>query len=276
MNDFHLQYPKITCQWLAQNLDNPQIVVCDCRFQLNDPQWGYRQYCHSHIKHAYYLDLNRDLSAPVKLHGGRHPLPDANLLAQKLSAMGIVRNRTLVVAYDDSKLAFAARLWWLLNYLGHRSVAILDGGWQAWQAGSYATDSTQPKSRQGFFVPELQTDKIVTREEVKTCQDSPAAILVDSRDRDRYLGLREPIDPIAGSIEGAVNSPWKQVTDERGYLLPIAAQQKLWSNYSSAPEIIVYCGSGVTACVNLLSLKLAGIRHAKLYPGGWSDWCSYM
>lgn len=272
--NFHLQYPKVNCQWLAQNLNNPQVVICDCRFQLSDPQWGYRQYCHSHIKGAYYLDLNRDLSASVELHGGRHPLPNAASLAQKLTAMGIVRDRTLVVAYDDSRLAFAARLWWLLNYFGHSLVAVLDGGWQAWEGG-YEVDSVEPKTRQGSFVPEPQLDRVVGREEVKKCQGSASAILIDSRDRDRYLGIREPIDPIAGSIEGAVNFPWKQVTDERGYLLPIEAHQKLWSDCLSADEIIVYCGSGVTACANLLSLELAGIKNAKLYPGGWSDWCSY-
>ncbi|MGV2828435.1 sulfurtransferase [Myxosarcina sp. GI1(2024)] len=276
MNYSHLRRLRVSCQWLAQNLENPQVVICDCRFQLSDPEWGYRQYCCSHIKGAYYLDLDRDLSSPVGVHGGRHPLPDVNQLSQKFTAMGIVRDRTLVVVYDDSRLAFAARLWWLLNFLGHQSVAVLDGGWPAWQAGGYEIESATPEPGQGSFSPEIQPDKVVNREEVKIRKDLPSTLLIDSRARERYLGIREPIDLVAGSIPGAINAPWKQVTDDKGYLQPIEAQRQLWSNCDSAEEIIVYCGSGVTACVNLLSLELAGIEGAKLYLGGWSDWCSHL
>ncbi len=265
----------VNCQWLAENLDNPQVVIVDCRFQLTSPSWGYEQYTNGHIRGAYYLDLNRDLSSPVRPHGGRHPLPDLNQFATKLASFGI-NSDTLVVAYDDSRLAFAARLWWLLRYLGHNSVVVLDGGWNAWQQGNYPITQNIPLPREGSFIPQPQTNWIVDIETVKVRKDLPEVILVDSRDSDRYEGKREPIDPIAGSIPGAVNSPWKQVTDDRGYLLPITAQAKLWSDYQSANEIIVYCGSGVTACVNILSLQLAGIDGVKLYPGGWSDWCSYL
>lgn len=264
----------VDCQWLVQQLANPQIVIVDCRFQLSDPQWGYQQYQKSHLPGAYYLDLNRDLSSPVKLHGGRHPLPDVELLSAKLASMSVVHDRTLVIAYDDSRFAFAARLWWLLRYLGHQPVALLDGGWSQWQQNNYPVTAEIPTVREGQFTPQPQTDLIVDIETVKARKDLPSTILVDSRDRDRYAGEREPIDPIAGSIPGAVNSPWKNVSDENGHLLPLSEQQKLWSNYSSAKEIIVYCGSGVTACVNLLSLELAGFSQTKLYPGGWSDWCS--
>lgn len=264
----------VSCQWLAENLDNPEVVVVDCRFKLNTPSWGYEQYCNSHIQGAYYLDLNRDLSSPVKLHGGRHPLPNVEQFASKLASMGIIHSKTLVVAYDDSRFAFAARLWWLLRYLGHNCVAVLDGGWNAWQKGNYPTSQDISSSQQGSFTPQPQTDWLVDRETVKKSKDLPEVIVVDSRDRDRYEGKREPIDPIAGSVPGAVNSPWKQVSDEQGYLRSLEAQAKLWSTYHQAEEIIVYCGSGVTACVNLLSLQLAGIDKTKLYVGGWSDWCS--
>ena len=266
----------VDSQWLRQQLDNSQVVVIDCRFNLADPNWGEESYRTSHIKGAYYLDLNRDLSSEVQRHGGRHPLPDSNILAEKFARMGIVKNETLVVAYDDSRFAFASRLWWLLRYLGHDSVALLDGGWSDWIKYDYPVSNTIPGSRSGKFKPEPNLDWLVNIDTVKSARNDDSVVVVDSRDRDRYLGLTEPIDPVAGSIDGAVNSPWKQVSDESGYIQPSATQQQLWNDYKQADEIIVYCGSGVTACVNLFSLNLAGFENTKLYPGGWSDWCSYL
>jgi thiosulfate/3-mercaptopyruvate sulfurtransferase len=268
--------PVVSTDWLASQLDNPQVVVVDCRFQLGQPAWGYQQYLASHVPGAFYLDLERDLSAPLQKHGGRHPLPAPALLAQKLSEIGINTGKTLVVAYDDSRFAFAARLWWLLRYLGHDAAALLDGGWQAWQAGGHPTASQLPSRQPGKFTPQIRSDWMVELATVKACQDLPATILVDARAGERYRGEREPIDPIAGHIPGAVNCPWQEVTDERGFLRPLAEQKRLWTDFETAEEIIVYCGSGVTACTNLLSLELAGIKNAKLYPGGWSDWCSYL
>jgi thiosulfate/3-mercaptopyruvate sulfurtransferase len=266
----------VDSEWLVQQLDNPQVVIVDCRFQLANPNWGEDEYKKSHIKGAYYLNLDRDLSSTVQPHGGRHPLPDINVLAQKFTTMGIIKNETLVVAYDDSRFAFAARLWWLLRYLGHNSVVLLDGGWNAWVDGGYPVTNMIPETKLGQFKPQPHRDWLVDIDTVKAAKNKDSIIVVDSRDSDRYTGIREPIDPIAGSIRGAVNSPWKQVSDESGYLKPVATQQQLWKDYSQAEEIIVYCGSGVTACVNLFSLTLAGFKNAKLYPGGWSDWCSYL
>jgi thiosulfate/3-mercaptopyruvate sulfurtransferase len=270
-------------EWLIEQLDNPQVVIVDCRFQLANPDWGAQKYSESHIKAAHYLDLNRDLSSSVQLHGGRHPLPDMNALAQKFSAMGIVRNETLVVAYDDSRFAFAARLWWLLRYLGHDLVVLLDGGWNEWLKHDYPISKAIPQNKAVSFTPQPNEDWLVDIEAIKSAQkrdslgqNQTEIIIVDSRDRDRYLGLIEPIDPIAGSIPGAVNSPWQQISDQSGYLQPLATQQQLWSEYRQAEEIIVYCGSGVTACVNLFSLSLAGFKNTRLYSGGWSDWCSYL
>lgn len=276
MNRINQLTPIVDRQWLVEQLDHPQLVILDCRFKLDAPQWGEEQYRQQHIPGAYYVNLDRDLSSSVKFHGGRHPLPDLDRLGSKLASMGIVRNQTMVVLYDDSRYAFAARGWWLLRYLGHQPVAVLDGGWQGWLAAGNPVTDIIPKSSQGEFSPSPQPDWIVDLETVKARKDLPGTILIDSRDRDRYMGEREPIDPIAGSIPGAVNSPWKQVSDEAGYFKNLEQQRQLWSDYAQAEEIIVYCGSGVTACVNLLSLNLAGIERAKLYPGGWSDWCSYM
>lgn len=272
MDELH---PIVSVQWLLEQLNNPSIVIVDCRFQLIDPDWGYRQYIAGHIPGAYFLDLNKDLSLPIERHGGRHPLPHLDILAEKLSEIGINSGETEVIIYDDARFAFAARLWWLLRYLGHNRVALLDGGWKAWQSARYpvTTEMTQPKL--GKFIPKPRGDWTIDINGVKARQGSSSVILVDSRESDRYLGKREPIDPIAGHIPGAVNSPWQQVTDEDGYLHPLSEQQKLWQSYRQADEIIVYCGSGVTACVNFLSLELSGHRNVKLYPGGWSDWCSY-
>lgn len=266
----------ISSSWLSDRLDNPQVVIVDCRFQLAQPEWGYRQYLNNHIRGAFYLDLEKDLSAPVDRHGGRHPLPETDFLAQKLARMGIIFGETLVVAYDDSRFAFAARFWWLLRYLGHERVALLDGGWKGWLAGAYPVSSMVPDSKPGNFIPRPRVDWIVDIETVKAKKDLSSVMLIDSRDSDRYRGEREPIDPIAGHIPGAVNSPWQAISNENSFLQPLATQQQLWENYRQADEIIVYCGSGVTACVNLFSMTLTGIDKAKLYPGGWSDWCSYL
>lgn len=268
------QQSIVSADWLAQRLDQSTIVVIDCRFALADPQLGRQQYLESHIPSAYYLDLNQDLSSPVGEHGGRHPLPDVDQLAMKLAEMGIT-SETLVVAYDDSRFAFAARLWWLLRYLGHERVAVLDGGWTNWLEGGYPVSPEVPAPRKsGNFVPHLRTHWVVDIDQVKQRQDLPEVVLVDSRERDRYLGNHEPLDPVPGHIPGAVNYPWKAVTNEQGFFIP--NQHQRWENIADANQIIVYCGSGVTACVNLLSLELAQIQEAQLYAGSWSDWCSYL
>jgi thiosulfate/3-mercaptopyruvate sulfurtransferase len=265
----------VSPEWLTANSQNPQVVIIDCRFSLADPESGQKQYQESHVPAAFYLDLNRDLASAVGKHGGRHPLPNMGELADELSAIGINSTETLVVIYDDSRLAFAARLWWLLRYMGHSKVALLDGGFSAWKAAEYPVTNTLPKPRKGKFVAQLQQDLAVDIEAVKERKDLPGAVLVDSRESERYAGLREPIDPIAGHIPGAVNYPWQEVTDETGKVRSTSEQKQRWTELEKAAEIIVYCGSGVTACVNLLSLEIAGIPDAKLYVGSWSDWCSY-
>ena len=265
--------PVVSAQWLHENIYDPKVIVVDCRFSLMDQDLGLKQYQESHIEGAYYLDLNLDLSSPVQQHGGRHPLPDFEKLATKFSQMGIISGETMVIAYDDSRFAFASRLWWLLRYMGHERVAVLDGGFAGWKAQNYEISSAVPNSRIGKFMPQLQTEWVVDIETVKARKDLPDVVLIDSREGDRYRGEREPIDPIAGHIDGAVNYPWMEVTNEQGFV--IEHQGDRWQEVRNAKEAIVYCGSGVTACVNLLSLKLAGIDSAKLYAGSWSDWCSY-
>ncbi|MFN5613563.1 MAG: sulfurtransferase, partial [Pseudanabaena sp.] len=253
----------VSSAWLHTHLYDPQLVILDCRYSLMNQELGFNQYQESHIEGAYFLDLNRDLSSPIQKHGGRHPLPDINQLAAKLSQIGVTSGETMIVAYDDSRFGFAARLWWLLRYMGHEYVAVLDGGFAGWQAQNYETSSTVPSVRVGKFIPNIQTEFVVDIETVKSRKDLPEVVLIDSREGDRYRGEREPIDPIAGHIEGAVNYPWVEVTNEQGFV--IDNQGDRWQEVKNAQEAIVYCGSGVTACVNLLSLKLAGIETGKLY-----------
>ncbi|MBD1821032.1 sulfurtransferase [Cyanobacteria bacterium FACHB-DQ100] len=261
----------IAANWLFQHLDDPDIAIADCRFALMQPELGRQQYESGHIPGAYYFDLNQDLSSPVQRHGGRHPLPDVDQFSAKLSAMGITPS-TLVIAYDDSRFGFAARFWWLLRYLGHDRVVVLDGGFSNWKNSGYPSTTIEPAVKPGQFTPQIRTDWIVDIEAVKAKKDSPNVALIDSREPERYRGEREPIDPIAGHIPGAVNYPWQFATDDRGFL---KTSDDRWSAFESKDEILVYCGSGVTACVNLLALTAAGCDRAKLYPGSWSDWCSY-
>ncbi|KGF73223.1 3-mercaptopyruvate sulfurtransferase [Neosynechococcus sphagnicola sy1] len=269
----------VSAAWLWDHLQDPQVVIADCRFSLTDPIWGQQQYQIGHLPGAYYLDLNRDLSGPLQRHGGRHPLPHPDTLSQTFTAMGLHSGDspppTLLVAYDDSKLAFAARLWWLAHYLGHPRVAVLDGGFTAWQRAGYSVTSQLPLWKSGRFIPQLRPDYVVDIATVKAHKELPGVALVDAREAVRYRGEQEPIDPIAGHIPGAVNYPWQEITDPHGYLRPLSEQQQRWAGLQAADEIIVYCGSGVTACVDLLSLAIAGISTGKLYAGSWSDWCSY-
>lgn len=260
--------------WLRSHLSDPQVVVVDCRFSLADWELGRKKYQESHIPGAYYLDLNLDLSSPVQSHGGRHPLPNPEILAQKLGAMGVDRD-TLVVAYDDSRFAFASRLWWLLRYMGHEKVGVLNGGFAKWVSLEYPVAAEIPTPRQGNFTPKIHTDWIVDLETVKASLKEDGVVLIDSRESDRYRGEREPIDPVAGHIPGALNYPWQDASDVNSSLHTPNIQRDRWKELDKERYIIVYCGSGVTACVNLLSLELAAITNAKLYPGSWSDWCSY-
>jgi thiosulfate/3-mercaptopyruvate sulfurtransferase len=278
--------PIVTATWLHDRLCEESaaesangkpstLAIVDCRFALADPDLGRQQYGSAHIPGAHYMDLNRDLSSPVREHGGRHPLPDDRVFGDKLAAIGI-NDRTLVIAYDDSRFAFAARLWWLLRYYGHDRVAVLDGGYDNWvKAGYPVTAELAAPAERGNFQPQPQPERIVDIAAVRSILHSSAHVLVDSREPDRYLGNTEPIDPRAGHIPSAVNYPWQAVSTPDGFVLPVDRQRERWAAISPDVEPIVYCGSGVTACVNLLSLELAGIERSKLYPGSWSDWCSY-
>lgn len=266
----------------ADTLNSAQknVVIIDCRFDLMNPGAGRELYAQAHIPGAHYLDLNQDLSSPIREHGGRHPFPDISRFIQRLRDCG-VNEDTLIVAYDDNKAAFAARLWYLCHFVGHSQVRILNGGFSAWKKAGFSITAETPATLNGNIkqlAPTPIAAKILDYPQTRALsQQLPEnTVLVDSREEPRYLGLQEPIDPIAGHIPGALNLPWMQAVDAEGRLLPEAQQRQRWERFAPENrEVVVYCGSGVTACVNLLSLALAGFPPAALYAGSWSDWCSY-
>lgn len=253
-----------------------EVVVIDCRFSLADSNEGRRLYNEGHIPGAFYLHLNDDLSSPVSEHGGRHPLPSAQHFTEVIQLVG-VNNDSTVVIYDDHRLGFAARLWWLLQCFGHSSIHILDGGYSAWLAAGYSVEQQLLEAKRGNFTGAPRLEQVVDYDYVKgRSWDGKEHVLIDSREAVRFRGEQEPIDPVAGCIPGAVNFPWLEVTNDQGQLREITVQEQRLADVVQAQEIVVYCGSGVTACVNLLSLFLIGREDAKLYSGSWSDWCSHL
>lgn len=258
----------------ADLLASPAQVLLDCRFSLADPAEGRAQYLRGHIPGAHYLDLDRDLAAPALKHGGRHPLPDAAAFAARLAACG-VGPATEVVAYDDSRLAFAARLWWLMRSLGYRPPRLLNGGYQAWLAAGGQPDTEVPGALSHTVEQPAGFGGYCDISGLREAQ-ARGALLVDSREERRYQGLEEPIDPVAGHIPGAINRPWQGVTGPDGRALDIDGLRRHWGDALESERLVVYCGSGVTACVNLFSLALLGREDATLYAGSWSDWCSYL
>jgi len=259
---------------LQHSLKDPQWVVVDCRFDLANPKAGRAAYIEAHIPGARYADLNKDLSAPVTSNSGRHPLPSPDIFAAKLGQWGIER-QSQVVAYDTASGAFAARLWWLLRWLGHESVAVLEGGWQAWQAAGLPQDHSTPVMVPRQFVPRVRQDLALTVEAIQQGLAAHAIQLIDARGPARYAGDVEPIDPVAGHIPGAINLPYEGNLDSQGHFLPaeqLRARFAPMASAASANRVIHMCGSGVTACHNLLAMEIAGLRGSRLYPGSWSEW----
>ena len=319
-------------EWVAGRLGekgSEPIVIVDCRFVLGQPEAGRVAYEAGHLPGAIYMDLDRDLSAPVTEHGGRHPLPDWDVFAAKLGGAGISRDHA-VVAYDDQGGAMASRFWWMLRYLGHQQVFVMDRGFSAWKAAGYpvstavddlkapvvadnsfsattgettstlgedSTSNTSVQRKSAIFEAIPQPHMVVSMAEVRAKLGNPQVAIVDSREHRRYLGLEEPIDKAAGHIPGARNSFWKEslaadgswrsANEQRSRFASLRGQQvsrpashhdeqdSRAASHHDEQEIIVYCGSGVTACPNVLALEEAGFRNVRLYAGSWSDWISY-
>src|SRR5262245_4092646 len=259
---------------VARHLADPGWVIVDCRFDLAKPEAGRQLYREGHIPGARYAHLNEDLSGPITARTGRHPLPSPDVFARRLAAWGI-DGRTQVVAYDDASGAIAARLWWMLRWLGHEAAAVLDGGLKAWVAAGLPLDSQDPRITPTTFVAHPRTDQSVNVEELRAGLADRSAVLVDARSADRFAGQNETIDPVAGHIPGARNHPFMTNLDAERRFLPAHELRERWSKTladGQAEQVVAMCGSGVTACHDLLALEVAGLAGARLYPGSWSEW----
>ncbi|SDZ83839.1 sulfurtransferase [Microbulbifer marinus] len=260
---------------LADMAPAADLVILDCRYDLADPDAGARAFAEGHIPGAHHASLHRDLSGPLGRYGGRHPLPHPEDFQQFARACGINRN-SLVVVYDDNRLAFAARAWFLFHYFGHKNVAVLNGGFKAWRAADMPLSASTAGPTPGDFVASPRDAMLLNHQQVYSNLDNPPWQLVDARDAHRFAGIEEPLDPIAGHIPTALNKPWQGVTHEDGRLKSFAELRNHWQDIPADDRLVNYCGSGVTACVNLFSLHLIGCTDALLYPGSWSDWCAHI
>ena len=259
---------------LMGQLGDPGLRVVDCRFLLLDPEAGRAHYREAHIPGAVYADLDRDLSAPVTAESGRHPLPSVAAMAARLGDWGVDRT-TDVLVYDAGDGSIAARLWWLLRWLGHDAVWVLDGGFQAWVAEGGDTEDGDTLASAKEFQPRASRYRAVSTDALVRGLDSGSMTLVDARSGERFRGEHEPIDPVAGHVPGALSQPHAENLQPSGLMRSPVALRELWSQRLGgiAPESVVHmCGSGVTACHNLLAMERAGLGGSVLYPGSWSEW----
>ena len=276
-------------------------TILDCRFDLARPDWGAGAYATGHVPNALYAHLDRDLSGPVTPVSGRHPLPSVERLAETFGGWGI-DDTVQVVVYDQGNGAFAARLWWLLRWAGHQKVAVLNGGFAAWQQAGLPTDTAPGVRQPRTFTPRAADTAVVSTAELERMLSAGelatgASVLVDARGADRFAGENETIDPVAGHIPGARNHPFVRNVDIKGRFLPAGELRERWqatlgggpvgsatlggagadgavgvADATDAKRAIAMCGSGVTACHNLLALEIAGLTGTRLYAGSWSEW----
>lgn len=265
----------LSAEILKDNLDNANWAILDCRFYLQEPERGYQEYLESHIPGAIYLHLDRDLSGKIQAgKTGRHPLPDSQTFAERLSNWGI-DNSTQVVAYDSAGGAIAARMWWMLRWLGHEQVAVLNGDWKAWSSLGYPIESGAVTRARREFKASEHPEYIADAAMVEQIREDDDFMLLDARSPNRYWGLEEPIDIRAGHIPGAVTAPYENNLTPEGYFLSASAlKERFTSLLEGVPpsQVVVYCGSGVTSNHNLLAMVEAGFEMALLYPGSWSEW----
>jgi thiosulfate/3-mercaptopyruvate sulfurtransferase len=275
MPDDHSYDTLIDADTLRRKLGHPAWRIIDCRHDLLQREAGRQAYLQAHIAGAVFADLDRDLSGPKTPRSGRHPLPDPDRLAEALRRWGIDPD-TQIIAYDASSGSFAGRLWWLARWLGHERVALLDGGWQAALKSSLTIESGEPGARPpGRFERSAAREQAVDADAVASARTDAGWLIVDARAPDRYAGSNETIDPIGGHIPGAVNRFWQSNLAPDGRFKPA---QQLRDEFTAlmggrpAGHVIAQCGSGVTACHNLLAMHRAGLSGARLYAGSWSQW----
>lgn len=257
----------------------PQCFIVDCSHDLADPTAGPRVYAQAHLPGAVFMHVDHDLSAakigtpPVN---GRHPLPQRAALAERLAALGLKRGQQVVV-YDRSGAMYAVRLWWLLRWLGHSAVAVLDGGLQAWQAAGLPVTADVPTHPRGDFTAQASLAAFISKDDVAANLRTRARVLVDARAPERFRGEVEPLDPVAGHIPGALNRFFKH--NLQGDTGPFKPREQLRAEFTALlgkygpSEVVAQCGSGVTGCHHILAMEHAGLHGALLYPGSWSEWC---
>jgi len=259
---------------LAAHLDDPDWIVCDCRHDLVNTGAGRDAYMQAHIPGARFVHLDKDLSAPLTGRNGRHPLPDPATFVARLGALGI-DNAKQVVAYDATGGAYAARLWWMLRWVGHDAGAVLDGGWEAWLNAALPVTDQPPMIRPARFDLRRSSGATVDAEFVRASRGKPEPLLLDARSADRFRGENETLDPVAGHIPGAVNRFFRHNLDTDGKFKPPTTLKEEFNALlgNNAPgKVAHYCGSGVTACHNLLAMEIAELGGSRLYPGSWSEW----
>ena len=258
---------------LVSHLADPAWVVLDARFDLGEPDKGRSQYGAGHLPGARYVDLNKDLSAEKTGRNGRHPLPAPDVAAARFAALGI-GPATQVVVYDADTSMYAARAWWMLRWLGHDAVAVLDGGLARWVAEGLPVTSEVPTWAPAAFEPRVRAGWRLTADEVSARLGDPGVRLVDARSKERYLGRGETIDAVAGHIPGATSCFYGQNLTEAKTFKPAEELRALWASIvgDDPQKAVMYCGSGVTACHNLLALEVAGLHGARIFPGSWSEW----
>lgn len=267
----------VSADQVIAHLGDADWRIFDCRHDLQNTEYGAQAYVKGHIPGALFLHLDRDLSGGKNGRNGRHPLPDPAVFAAKMSACG-VGPATQVVAYDNEAGVFAARLWWMLRWLGHPKVAVLDGGLAAWRRARQPLVTDVPHFPPKRFEPRPHGEMLVDANDVMEALGSPRSLILDARSPERFSGEQETIDPVGGHIPGAVNRFYFDNLDDAGcYFKPaedLRAEYDGLLGDRSAGAVIQQCGSGVTACHNILAMELAGLHESKLYAGSWSEWCA--
>ncbi|HXD16185.1 MAG TPA: sulfurtransferase [Vicinamibacterales bacterium] len=264
----------ISPELLEAHLSDNSWLIADCRYNLKDEEWGRAQYLAGHVPGAVFVDLAHDLAAPRTGTNGRHPLPAVDTMAATFARLGI-GDRTQVIAYDQDAGAFASRLWWMLRYLGHEAVAVLDGGFARWTREARAVRGGDDARAPATFTPHPRGDMRVMADEVVARLGDPSMRLIDARSPQRFAGEPDPLDTVYGHIPHARNRHYRDNVAADGTMRQageLKAEFERVLGERSANEAVMYCGSGITACYNLLAMEHAGLKGAKLFAGSWSEW----
>ena len=262
----------INCSCLNKKLQEENLIIVDCRFDLGNDNYGLNSYNKGHIMNAFFMDMNKDLAGPKAEHGGRHPLPDIEVFVKKIESFGI-DSKSIIVAYDDGDLCGASRFWWIMKYLGHEKIYVLEGGINSWVKEGYALNQEVPKCESNNYEYSINSSILASMEDVAALSTNNKGTIIDSRSYERFTGEVEPIDVKGGHIRNACNLFWMDVFSED----KLKNKEELKNHFSKVIKdspIVVHCGSGITGAVNYIVLDELDL-DCKLYVGSWSDWISY-